>query len=67
MEQIKLFVRCASDTFDKLKSAVNEWLTEEGNGVEVVSCHVTSAANANIENQGFLNYTIVIFYRLVTK
>ena len=64
MEQIKIFMRVASDTFDKLESEVNEWLAEKHEKIEIVSREVTGVAGVNIEKQGFVNCTIVIFYRM---
>ena len=67
MEKVEIFVRGTSDTFDKLKSAVKEWLDEDCKKIEIISCHVNSAASVNIKGKSLVNCTIVISYRLVTK
>lgn len=64
MYKAKIFTSGTTDTFDELESEVNEWLAELGEGVEIISHHVTGAAGTNIVGAGFVNCTIAIFYKL---
>lgn len=62
MEQVKIFTRGTADKFEQLEQDVNEWL-KTNEGIEIISRHVVSSAGVNAVQQGFVNCTIVVFYK----
>ncbi len=66
MEKVKIFSCNTLNTFDGLESDVNKWLAKNGK-IEVVSRNMTSGTGVNGQGESFVNCTIAIFYRPLTK
>jgi len=63
--KVKIFTGGTNHLFDKVESEVNEWLKKNSKKIKVISLYSTTACGINELHKGFVNLTIVIFYKPV--
>jgi nicotinate-nucleotide pyrophosphorylase len=62
LEKVKVFTRATHNLFDKLEKDVNKWLSKNKN-ITIISRQAGVACGVNELEEGFVNCTIVIFYK----
>ena len=65
MEKVKIFTVGTSDAFDSLENEINEWLAEKRGAASfsILSRTMSTCAGVNVAGDGFVNCTIVVFYK----
>jgi hypothetical protein len=61
--KVKIFTRGFTDEADELENQINDWLAENP-GVGILDRQATSASGTNALGDGFVNVTVLIWYRI---